>query len=116
MVNRCDGFGSGDGDGSVRVLSIDLEECRDLMMACMMTRMQSLGWTEREARSAADAAIAKMTERAPRTMERVAQVCGAAAAGGEKPHVMTMLARAEFALSGFEIADELNKSRIAGMN
>ncbi len=116
MVNRCENLGDSGRDGSVHVLSIDLEACRDLMVACIMARMQSLGWTESEARLAADEAIEKMVQRAPACLERVSLVCGHAASSGADQRVVDNLARAEFALGGVQIADDLNKSRLAGMN
>jgi hypothetical protein len=113
MVNRNAQFGD---DGSSLVLAVDMEECRDLMLACMMTRMQTLGWSECDARLACDKAIEKCCDSLPKVLARVARICGNAVTAAAPETVVRMLARAEFAVGGIEIADELNTSRIAGMN
>ena len=107
MTNRDDG---------VTVLAINMNECRDLMHACMMSRMASLGWTEREAKQACNKAIDKVIAKVPARLERVAEICGRAVQDSAPQEVLTMLARAEFAVGGIEIADEMNKSRLASMN
>lgn len=106
----------GDDDFTARVLAIDIEECRDLMMACMMSRLQTLGWEEHEARRVADKAIDRLVDAVPKRLERMARICGNAAANGASEKVLHMLAHAEFALGGVEIADDLHKSKIASMN
>jgi hypothetical protein len=105
-----------DGDDDYLALAINIEQCRDLMVSCTMARLESIGWSEDEARHVCDKAIDMMVKRAPSTLERMAQVCGSAASDGAPGRVLNMLASALFAVGGVEIADELNKSRLASMN
>jgi hypothetical protein len=105
-----------DADCSARVMAINVNECRDLMMACMMARLASLGWSEGEARMVCDKAIDRMVDAMPARMERMARVCGNAAADDAPDVVLKMIASAEFAIGGVEIADDLHKSKIAACN
>lgn len=115
MVNR-NPARSSDDDYDRVVVAVDIEECRDLMFACMVTRMRALGWSQQDASQACDRAIKKATDSLHQRLERVAAICGNAASEGAPERSIKMLARAEFALGGVEIADELNKSRISAMN
>jgi hypothetical protein len=107
---------SSEGDDECVALAINIEQCRDLMIACTMARLESVGWSEGEAQRVCDKAIDMMVDRVPGTLERMAKVCGSAASDGAPARVLNMLASALFAIGGVEIADALNKSRIASMN
>jgi hypothetical protein len=105
----------GDSDG-VKIVSIDIEECRDLLMTCLMARMQRLGWTEGEAKQACDKACKKAAQVLPKCLERMALVCSNAACDGAGADTLRLLAMSEFAMGGVDIADDMNKSRIAARN
>jgi hypothetical protein len=103
-------------DCAARVMAINIEECRDLMLACMMARLAALGWTEREARMAVDKAIKRVIDTVPARLDRMARTCGSAAADNAPDAVLKTLANAEFAIGGVEIADDLHRSKIAACN
>lgn len=105
-----------DDDDDCTVLSVDIEECRDLMLSCAMARLEALGWKQDEARRVCDKAINMMIARVPDKLGRMTEICGSAARSGAPGKVVNMLAKTVFAIGGVEIADDLNKSRIASMN
>lgn len=97
-------------------IKIDAEEMTDLLCAVLVRRLRELKWPADEASRTADKALKMVFDRMETIQVQAAQDMGLIAAGGGSEGMMQTIARAVFAMEGIKIADELNKSRIAGMN
>jgi|LakMenEpi03Aug12_release.lakeMendotaPanAssembly.Ray.scaffolds.fasta_scaffold2071639_2 hypothetical protein len=97
-------------------IRIDAEEMTDLLCATLVCRLRELKWPAGEAAMAADKALKMVYSRMEDIQVQAAQDMGRIAAGGGNEAMMQNMARAVFAVEGIKIADELNKSRLAGLN
>lgn len=97
-------------------IKIDADEMTDLLCAVLVRRLRELKWPSDEASRAADKALKMVFDRIEDIQVLAAQDMGRIAAGGGSEEMMQTIARAVFAMEGIKIADELNRSRIAGLN
>lgn len=96
--------------------SIKTDDLMHAVAAACTVRLKSHGWTQRECEQSIDAASGKVSARLNKARKALLEnIAACITNGGSEKHCDT-IALAHFCIVGVDIADELNRTRIAERN
>ncbi len=97
-------------------VTVNMDDATDLLLAVLVRRLRELKWGAGEVSMIADKAIDMMASRIEDIQMAAAKDAALIAAGGAPQKSLQSVVLATFAMAGYEMAEDLNKTRIAGLN
>lgn len=96
--------------------SIKKEDLMHAVAAACTARLKSHGWTHRECEQSIDAASGKVSAKLSKARKAMLENLAACITNGGSEKHCDAIALAHFCIVGVDIADDLNRARIAERN